>query len=111
MDALVVLDGIIFHIEFKVGAEKYDASAVDQVMDYALDLKNFHAGSHSRRIDSSRAMSVTEATPEVADLDLAADQVIAACGGEPREAVKSLLVANDFLERQLDELRAKVSAG
>jgi hypothetical protein len=40
--------------------------------------------------------------------DAAADQAIAACGGDAREAVKALLVANDFLET---ELRAKVSKG
>jgi hypothetical protein len=45
------------------------------------------------------------------DLDVAADQAIAACGGDAREAVKALIVANDFLEAQLDELRAKVSTG
>jgi hypothetical protein len=46
-----------------------------------------------------------------ADLDAAADQAISACGGNAREAVKALIVANDFLEAQLDELRAKVSTG
>ena len=45
------------------------------------------------------------------DLDAAADQAIAACGGDAREAVKALLVAIDFLEAQSDELRAAVSAG
>ncbi len=45
------------------------------------------------------------------DLDAAADQAIAACGGHAREAVKALIVANDFLETQLDELRRKVSTG
>jgi hypothetical protein len=50
VDALVIYGGIIFVLEFKVGAEQYSASAIDQVMDYALDLKNFHAGSHSRHI-------------------------------------------------------------
>ena len=45
------------------------------------------------------------------DLDLATDQAIAACGGDAREAVKALIVANDFLETQLDELRSKVSTG
>jgi hypothetical protein len=55
--------------------------------------------------------AATEISPEVADLDVAADQAIAACGGDAREAVKALLVANDFLERQLDELRTKVSTG
>jgi hypothetical protein len=39
---------------------------------------------------------------------MAADQPIAACGGDAKEAVKALLVANDFLEAQLDELRSSV---
>jgi hypothetical protein len=41
-------------------------------------------------------------------LDAAADQAIAACGGDAREAVKALLVANEFLEREIEE---KVSRG
>jgi hypothetical protein len=41
-------------------------------------------------------------------LDAAADQAIAACGGDAREAVKALLVANEFLER---EMEAQVSHG
>jgi hypothetical protein len=51
------------------------------------------------------------AAPSPDDPDVVADQAIAACGGDAREAVKALLVANDFLEAQLDELRAKVSTG
>jgi hypothetical protein len=46
-----------------------------------------------------------------AGLDAAADQAIAACGGDAKEAVKALLVANDFLEAELAELQAKVSKG
>jgi hypothetical protein len=46
-----------------------------------------------------------------ADLDVAADQAIAACGGDAKEAVKALLVAVDFLEAQTTELRASVSTG
>ena len=41
-------------------------------------------------------------------LEAAADQAIAACGGDARETVKALLVANDFLER---EMEARVSHG
>jgi hypothetical protein len=41
-------------------------------------------------------------------LEAAADQAIAACGGDAREAVKALLVANEFLER---EMEAQVSHG
>jgi hypothetical protein len=51
------------------------------------------------------------AAPPTFDLDAAADQAIAACDGDAREAVKALLVANDFLEAQLGELRTKVSTG
>jgi hypothetical protein len=52
-----------------------------------------------------------EASAPALDLDVAADRAIAACGGDAREAVKALLVATDFLEVQLVELRASVSAG
>jgi hypothetical protein len=45
------------------------------------------------------------------DLEGAADQAIAACGGDAREAVKALIVASDFLEAQIAELRAAVSTG
>ena len=51
------------------------------------------------------------AAPTLGDLEFAADQAIEACGGDAREAVKALIVANDFLEAQLDELRRKVWTG
>jgi hypothetical protein len=33
-------------------------------------------------------------------LEAAADQAIATCGGDAREAVKALIVANEFLKRK-----------
>jgi hypothetical protein len=44
-------------------------------------------------------------------LEAATDQAIAACGGDAREAVKALIVANEFLEGQVAELQAAVSNG
>ena len=44
-------------------------------------------------------------------LQVAADEAIAACGGDPREAVKALIVANHFVETELEKLRASVSTG
>jgi hypothetical protein len=41
-------------------------------------------------------------------LNAAADQAIAACGGDARDAVKALLIANEFLEA---ELETQVSRG
>lgn len=48
-DNLLILNDGIYVIEFKVGAQVY-APYVEQVMDYALDLKNFHMGSHDKKI-------------------------------------------------------------
>ena len=47
VDALLIMGGIIFVVEFKMGAREHFASALDQVEDYSLDLKNFHEGTHS----------------------------------------------------------------
>jgi hypothetical protein len=49
--------------------------------------------------------------PAPEDIETAADQAIATCGGDAREAVKALIVANSFLEAQIAELRATVSMG
>jgi hypothetical protein len=43
------------------------------------------------------------------DLDTAADQAIAGCGGDARDAVKALILANDFLESEVCELMQAVS--
>lgn len=51
------------------------------------------------------------AAPAGGDLELAADQAIAACGGDAREAVRALIVTVDFLDAQVAELRAVVSRG
>ncbi|MDA9396260.1 hypothetical protein WN73_37735 [Bradyrhizobium sp. CCBAU 45394] len=56
------------------------------------------------------------ATPEQTNpardgLEAAADQAIEACGGDAREAVKALLVASEFLENEIAELKAAVSKG
>lgn len=45
-DVVIVTGGVVFVIEFKVGATSFDSYGIDQVYDYALDLKNFHRGSH-----------------------------------------------------------------
>lgn len=47
VDCLVIIDNIVFVIEFKVGEKEFLSYNIDQVWDYALDLKNFHKPSHS----------------------------------------------------------------
>lgn len=50
IDVVVLLRGIVFILEFKAGQHDYLQSDMEQVMDYALDLKNFHLDSHNRTI-------------------------------------------------------------
>jgi hypothetical protein len=49
-DALIILDGVIFVLEFKVGANTYNYADRTQAAGYALDLKHFHADSHNKYI-------------------------------------------------------------
>ena len=46
IDCVLLIEHVLFVIEFKVGETQFGAAAVDQVWDYALDLKNFHESSH-----------------------------------------------------------------
>ena len=50
IDVVLLLKGIIFCLEFKVGESKVLENDVDQVLDYALDLNNFHKFSQGRVI-------------------------------------------------------------
>jgi hypothetical protein len=50
IDAIVLTNNLLFVIEFKIGESTYSSYAIDQVWDYALDLKNFHEGSHNCHI-------------------------------------------------------------
>ena len=59
-------------------------------------------------------MSQPLPNPEQSDadqLEAAADLAIATCGGDAREAIKALIVANHFLETELEKLRSAVSTG
>lgn len=62
-DNILVYRDHVFVIEFKVGYEGYDKSARDQVIDYALDLKNFHAGSHDAAIVPVLVVTGADAVP------------------------------------------------
>jgi hypothetical protein len=67
-----------------------------------------------RPVKPVQAMSQTAAPNPQIDLDrleMATDQAIAACGGDARNAVKALIVANEFLEAEMKQLQAAVSNG
>lgn len=47
VDVVLIIEAAVFVLEFKVGERGFPSHALDQVEDYALDLKNFHEPSHS----------------------------------------------------------------
>lgn len=73
VDNILLCDGRVFVIEFKVGADAYHHSDQLQVLDYALDLKNFHAASHDAEIVP--ILVATKAPTVENDLRIYDDQV------------------------------------
>jgi len=86
IDVVLVLPHLLIIIEFKIGARGFPSQAVEQVWDYALDLKNFHSESHDKTIVPILVCS--EAPTSAARLE-----VIHARQGvyEPLKATPSLL--------------------
>ncbi|MBX3403997.1 MAG: DUF2075 domain-containing protein [Phycisphaeraceae bacterium] len=50
IDVVAAIGHALFVLEFKVGETEFRPGAVDQVYDYALDLKHFHETSHGQFI-------------------------------------------------------------
>lgn len=50
VDNILIIDDFIFVVEFKVGDTEYQKHAIEQTVDYCLDLQNFHEGSHHAKI-------------------------------------------------------------
>jgi hypothetical protein len=46
IDVVLLIKNVLFLLEYKVGEKQFHSHAIDQVWDYALDLKNFHETSH-----------------------------------------------------------------
>lgn len=72
IDVVLLLKGMIFCLEFKVGQKDVLQADVEQVMDYALDLKNFHLFSHDKTIvpiliPTERDTSTTEFKASIYD--------------------------------------------
>lgn len=73
VDCVLLCNGIAFILEFKVGATVYRKSTDDQVMDYALDLKNFQKNCQDKIIIPISI--ATEASPCECQITLYEDRV------------------------------------
>lgn len=50
VDNILIINDLIFVLEFKIGENEYKRHAIEQVVDYCLDLQNFHEGSHYEKL-------------------------------------------------------------
>jgi len=102
VDVIVITGGVVFVIEFKVGARNFDRYAIEQVHDYSLDLKNFHRGSHGLKI-----IPILISTAANSQLDLkitwAPDQVAKPLCISPQELSSTIqLVVNQCQSLDID---------
>lgn len=65
-DVILIVGHVLFVVEFKAGESQFNVSALDQVWDYALDLKNFHDASHN--ICIAPVLVATKAKPQTIEL-------------------------------------------
>jgi len=56
-------------------------------------------------------MSDPSELPEISRYEQACDQAIAMCDGNLRSTIKALIMANEYLEAELEELQAAITAG
>lgn len=109
VDALLVSENIVFLIEFKTGASDHTSFAFDQVEDYALDLKNFHEGSHTVPIVpvlvSTDAKS--QPTPKVAFANDLVASPIATNKTDLAALIDSICAAHQFPNLDVEQWMAK----
>lgn len=77
IDNVLILRNVIFILEFKVGDEAPTTSAIDQVCDYALDLKNFHETSHDLPLAPILIATESESTAVTPNVTTYRDQMLA----------------------------------
>ena len=105
IDVVLLLRERVFAIEFKAGEEEIKHADVDQVLDYALDLKNFHQGSAQRMIVPILVPTENEKTSTICQLSHYDDGIY-----EPMVANKDSLglVIDKVLQQQIPQLQYDV---
>lgn len=99
IDVLLLIRSAIFVLEFKVGEKRFPSYAIDQVWDYALDLKNFHESSHEKCIVPILVATEAKGSLELVNLSPENDKVFFPIKSDVvllREIIKNaLLLADD----------------
>ena len=88
VDAVVIASGMVFVLEFKAGKGTYAAPDMDQVMDYALYIKYFHAGSRNAPVVPVLVATRAGAVRDEAAWDRGVAGVLRSCGGDLGDVVR-----------------------
>ena len=76
IDVVALIGPVIFVLEFKIGERKFHSHAIEQVWDYALDLKNFHESSHNHFIAPILIATKAQSTNSVIATTLQNDKLL-----------------------------------
>ncbi len=76
IDVVLLIGPVIFVLEFKAGEKEFAAHAIDQVWDYALDLKNFHESSHEQYIAPVLIATEADTVPSIVALTPQDDKLL-----------------------------------
>lgn len=99
IDVVVISGPAVFVIEFKVGSADFDRAAIDQVWDYALDVKNFHEASHDVSIVPILVATAAKSSRQF-KLSFAVDKV-----------AQPICIHPDALRLTLDRLLREITGG
>lgn len=98
IDVILIINHILFILEFKVGESEFPSHALDQVMDYALDMKNFHETSHDKIIAPILISTNAELPFSEISFPIHHDDIlypIKSNGGLLKEVIKNILIFID----------------
>jgi hypothetical protein len=109
VDTLLIVGNVVFVMEFKAGATEHASADFDQVEDYALDLKNFHEGSHHAHIVPV-LVSTNALSQPIPELEFAEDFVALPVGTNRVDLgalIEDICTAHEFPALNIDEWMAK----
>jgi hypothetical protein len=109
VDAILIEGSVVFVVEFKAGATEHTSTALDQVEDYALDLKNFHEGSHTAAIVPV-LVSTNAVSQPIPEITFAGDLVaspVATNGADLGALIEAICCARAFPSLNIDEWMAQ----
>ncbi len=92
VDVVLLIDAIVFVVEFKVGERDFTASALDQVWDYALDLKNFHENTHDAFVAPILVATRAGATSIEARFSTANDRTLEPIRATPESLAEAISI-------------------